>query len=291
MRFRRHRVSGIRATRDRSGRAFRTGRPRRRRSFPEVDLQFGNRKSDMLPGLLPVHAHNSLDGVGRTGFQPHGVTLDKAFGNRHQHHVARDAAVVEPVADDGRHAFGQPFVVHGHHQRILPVAEQVRHIEIERRIAAFVVADMLPVQKDMGEVVRSPEIEVLPFSGLAGSRELMAQPNHPFVVEELIHLRIPVAGNGHHGRKVEVVLLPRSNVVHLLVLEETVGIGSPAVVVVTGFERIGEIVPIAVQRPDFAPVDMLDQRIEPFGALSVGKRGRQQGCQNQDFFHAVRAVY
>ena len=87
------------------------------------------------------------------------VIVDELRGDGDEGDIAGEAAVVEPVDADGGNAIDQASGVDGDDDEVGAGIEHGCDFAIERRVAAFVVADALLVDPDVGAVVGCADVE------------------------------------------------------------------------------------------------------------------------------------
>ena len=85
--------------------------------------------------------------------------------------------------------------------------KHTRYFAIERCVATLVVANAPLVDPNVRTVVGCSCMEKRTRVRLGRGVEISLVPDHPFVVEQLRHLRIPVARNSQCGSSSKIVFL------------------------------------------------------------------------------------
>ena len=140
------------------------------------------------------------------------------------------------------------------------------HFAVERRIAALVIADPFLVDPDVRTVIGRADMEEGARAGFGLGVEVALIPDHALVVEELRHLRVPVAGHFERRSGRKIVLL--------VVLAHDVGVlihGVALVVDLTArriqsapWRLVDQVVPVPVQTGDGAMIDADKKRLQRF---------------------------
>ena len=135
------------------------------------------------------------------------VVVDEGGGNSDERDIAGEAAVVEPVIANGGDAVDQAGGVDGDDDEVGAGVEDGGDFAVERREAAFVIADPFLIDPNMGAVVGCTDVEERAGARFGLRVEVSLIPDDALVVEQLRELGVPVAGNFERGRGREVVLL------------------------------------------------------------------------------------
>ena len=142
---------------------------------------------------------------------------------------------------------------------VLSLFQHVADIVVEWREATDVMSHMPAVHIDMAVVVDGTEIQQRPHILHRHGLKTLLEPNCPFIEEQSLVLCVPITGNPHGGRFVEVVLNQVFRLLRLSILEESPSCGVHAVVVIALLLHIDDVVPLAVERHALIGIDVLDQ--------------------------------
>ena len=147
--------------------------------------------------FVPLHGERLLN--------VQGVVLYVEWGNIDKEHIACDASVVPPVENLCRNILCMTLVVHFYDDGVLTLLELFGHIEVERCKATNVVSHFLTIYIDVAIIIDSTEIEqgVATLSGMPIKTFL--EPYCAFVEKQALVSCVPVRGDGHSGRGVEVI--------------------------------------------------------------------------------------
>ena len=126
--------------------------------------------------------------------------------------------------------------------------EQVGDVEVEGGETAYVVACLLAVYPHVAVVVDSTEVEQGTVVAHGHCLETGLEPYRAFVEEETIVLCVPVAGNLHGGRLVEVVFYQVLGTLGFRIEEESPTVRVHAIVVVAFFLHVNNVVPRTIER-------------------------------------------
>ena len=217
-----------------------------------LEFQFRDAECDNVASLFLVE-------VGREGYRAVlglGISLDKLqiviFKIYHRHldqrDITGDATIVPPVEDKRGHILGTTLVVDLHDDDVFALDEQVADIIIEWCETANVVTSPLTVDPDVAVVVDGTEVEQGAIVLCRLSLETFLEPDGTFVEKEALVACVPVGGNLHHVRLVEVVLDKILRALGFSIDKETVAHGVHTIVVETFFLHINDVVPVAIER-------------------------------------------
>ena len=209
--------------------------------------------------------------VGGAAFELKRVVVNVGVGEFDQGDGAGDATVIPPVGLDGGNAVDGALVIDGGDDEVVSIFHDTGDLAVERREAAFVIADMLVIDEDVSGVIDRAEVDEEVRVRLRVVLEVALIPEQAFEVEERIFLGVPVAGNVEGGRSGEVILNERTagdvvRIFRVAVQAGVVGVRSPAFTV-----RVGDVVPGSVETGLCAVVDVDEQR----GLLGVGGDGEE----------------
>ena len=189
------------------------------------------------------------------------VVLDESLLDRHEEHVASDAAVVPPVEDIGRNGFWMALVIDLHNHIVLSFFQSIGDVEVERREATEVSALLLAVDIDHGFVVDSAEIEQHALVGLWLIVEGATEPYSALVEEETFVLNVPVARNVHLVGGVEIVFYQFERRFLMSIEEEAPRRFFHSVVVEADFLLVDDVTPFSVERSHvLTAIDVADER-------------------------------
>src|SRR5688572_25079150 len=108
-------------------------------------------------------------------------------------HLTRESAIVPPIRHQRRHRITPAFVIDFNDEKIPSLPNQPRYLEIERSETTFMLPDLLTVQINIRNVIRRTEVHEKPRVRLALIIKRLLVPNRPFVKEQLVRLRVPIA--------------------------------------------------------------------------------------------------
>src|ERR1700758_2097635 len=212
-----------------------------------------------VPGEFGI-AGLELETVG----QMYIVIVDESHGNSDERDVTSKAAIMEPVDANGGNAIDEPSGVHGDDDEVGSGAEDFCDFTIKRREAAFVIADALLVDPNVGTVVGCTDVEEGASTRLGLCVEVSLVPEDTLVVEELGDLGVPVAGDPEGGSGREIVLF--------VVLADDIrvivhGVGLVIDRAIASVESVAgrlvnEVMPVSVEAGDGAMVDTNEQGLE-----------------------------
>jgi hypothetical protein len=148
-----------------------------------------------------------------------------------------------------------------------------RLVAVEGSEAAFVVAETLAVDPDVGAVVGGADVEEGAGVGGGGEGEVALVPDDAFVAEDGGVLGVPVAGDGEVGGGGEVVLGGAGAEGEVGVLVEGVGVVLDLAVggVEIGAGLVDKVVPGAVEGGGGTVVEVDEDGLE--GLLRDGSQG------------------
>ena len=153
----------------------------------------------------------------------------------------------------------------------------VSDLEGERRETALMPTHFLAIDVHQRRVICGPDVEKLPPIRQLGEIEDATKPDQPVVPGKRGVLTVPVAGNGHSGRRVEVIL---EKVYRALwpgdVLKHRVA--ARVCANHAGFQWIDDVMPLARQVDDLPGLD-IDRR------RRVRPRGNRLGCGTSSGAH------
>src|SRR5215471_90664 len=86
------------------------------------------------------------------------IILDISIGHLDKTNVPSDATVIPPVCIDRWHCFAETFVVYFDDQKVIFVFNEFGYFEIKGCEAAFMTTELLPVQVNIGNVIRRSKI-------------------------------------------------------------------------------------------------------------------------------------
>ena len=118
------------------------------------------------------------------------VIVDEGRGDGDEGNVTSKSAVIEPVDTDGGNAIDQPSRVHGDDDEVGSGVEDGSDLAIERRVAAFVIADPLLVHPNVRTVIGCTDVEEGAGTSFGLCVEVSLVPEDAFVVEELRDLGV-----------------------------------------------------------------------------------------------------
>ena len=192
------------------------------------------------------------------------VVVDEGFRNRDEGDVTSEATVVEPVDANGRNAVDHAGGVDRDDYEVGARMQHGGGFTVEWRKAALVIADAFLIDPYMGTVVGRADVEEGACAGGGLEVEVALIPDHTFVVEELGHLGIPVAGHFECGCAGKVVLL--------IVLAHDVGTFVHAVTLIVDLTIVGiksaawglidEVVPVSIEGADRSVVYAHQKRVQ-----------------------------
>ena len=252
-------------------------------------FQFWNAQRHLLPSLCLVQLHSKLQELLCVELVAlllerlldlQGVVLDVEWRHIHQQHVAGDAAVVPPVEDLRGHILCMALVVHLHDDGVLALLQLLGHIEVESGEATDVVSHLRAVHINVTVVVDRTKVEqgVASLSGMPV--KALLEPHRSLVEEQAFVPRVPIGWNGHGGRGVEVILDEVFWTLWLRIAEESPRGRVHAIVIIALFLHIHDVVPIAVQRGDFA-FQYVAHQGNRFSHDGGGEQCPQDECQNK----------
>jgi hypothetical protein len=143
--------------------------------------------------------------------------------------------------------------------------KHARDFAIERRVAALVVANAALVDPNVRTVVGCSDMEKCTRVRPGRRVEIALIPDHPFVVEQLRHLRIPVARNSQRGSSRKIVfLIVFAHDVRVLIQGVGLVIDLPARRVERrGWRLVNEVVPFSVQAGHAPVIDAHQKSLQP----------------------------
>lgn len=224
------------------------------------------------------------------------IVADVAIRRAHEHHVARDAAVVPPVESQRRNGVGRAAVVDLDGQEIVARVQAVADLHLEGGESALVGGDLLAVEIDVAAVVHSPEVEEEPLAVArcgngrdAGSlrelrsrfpdRQMPGVPDRTLVVFELRALRVPVPGDFEPQAALEGVFEEFGVVLRRTVQEDLLGNS-----LIVGIDDCG---PLAVQRLTVTAVDVRHRRAR----RQRSGRGEAEQCGRKQSMKFHRSIF
>jgi hypothetical protein len=122
------------------------------------------------------------------------VIVDEGFGDRDEGDVACESPVVKPVNADRWDAIDEPSGVHGDDDEVGSPVEDGCDFAIEWSVAAFVIADALLVDPNVGTVIGCTDVEEGAGTSFGLCVEVSLVPEDALVIEELRDLGVPIAG-------------------------------------------------------------------------------------------------
>src|SRR5260370_31995926 len=94
---------------------------------------------------ISIKLNPPVDLIWRSFRQLNPVIADEGLWRFDQDYITRDTAVIPPVRVQGRNRVVTALVAGLDHEEVIPVVQQLRHLEIERRETAFVLAQCLAI--------------------------------------------------------------------------------------------------------------------------------------------------
>ena len=211
------------------------------------------------------------------------IIADESLRSLDERHRACDSAVVPPVGVDGRNALRAALVVHLHDERILPLAQLARYLEIEGSEPAGVRTQTFAVEPDDSLVIGRTEMEKLAFRWVEIGSETLAIPDGALIIVQFRALGVPVAGDIDALVRLEVIFLKTRRIVIILILRiKEIG-RIEAVIIISVFERIDNRAPFSVERDGVARRKIGNQRFRHNGRS--GQSAKSQGRGQEGVFH------
>src|SRR5271168_5101876 len=137
----------------------------------------------------------TFDGLAVGSAEVKVVIIDETVGNGDDGDVSGEAAVVPPIGLQRGDAVGDAGIVDGDDGEVTAGMEDAGDLAVEGREAAFVVADVLAVDEEVGAIVGGPDVEEGARAGFRSVVEVVLIPEHALVVVEGFLLRVPIARN------------------------------------------------------------------------------------------------
>ncbi len=138
--------------------------------------------------------------------------------------------------------------------------KKARHLAVEGREAALVIAGLFAVYPRVRDIVGRADVQESANVGLDLVLKILFVPDRALVEEERIELRVPVAGNFQRGRLGKVVLHQLAAGVGLFIQKVAVAPRLHAEVVVPVVVGIHNKVPVAVKADGRAAVGTNEKR-------------------------------
>ena len=217
-----------------------------------LEFQFGDAEGNGVACLFLVETggegNRAVLGLGIGLGELQVVILEIYLRHLDQTDIAGDATVVPPVEDERGHILGAALVVDLNDDHVFALDEQVADIIVERCETTNMVTSSLTVYPDIAVVVDGTEVEQGAIIVHGNGLETLLKPDGAFVEEEALVARVPVGGNLHHVRLVEVVLDKILRALGFGVDKEAIAHGVHTIVVETFFLHVDDVVPVAVER-------------------------------------------
>src|SRR5260370_27699570 len=118
------------------------------RNRGRLDPGFGNfyfYRRALLRPAISIQLNPPVDLISRSFRQLNPVIADEGLWRFDQDYITRDTAVIPPVRVQGRNRVVTALAARLDHEGVIPVVQQLRHLEIERRETAFVLTQCLAI--------------------------------------------------------------------------------------------------------------------------------------------------
>src|SRR5947207_9116196 len=131
--------------------------------------------------------------VARSLLQLDKVIVYESGGHLYKLHLPRESAVIPPIRNQGRNCVAPALIIYFDDEGIVCVSNQIGYLEIERREAAFVPADLLPIKIDIRQIIDCPKINKETGIFLSSIIKGFLIPDGSFVEQQTLSLSIPIS--------------------------------------------------------------------------------------------------